>query len=58
MQYTVNIDIDNLEKVDINVKELSELKNDSVLIWLSTESNSRLYEYHIAIKNLLVHGNN
>lgn len=57
MQYTVNIDIDNLEKVDINVNELSELKNDSVLIWLSTESNSRLYEYHIAIKNLLVHGN-
>lgn len=57
MQYTVNIDIENLENVDINAPELDNLKNDSVLIWLSTESNTRLYEYYLSIKDLLVHGN-
>lgn len=57
MQYIVNIDIENLDKVDISSPELANLKNDSVLIWLSTESNARLYEYYLSVKGLLVNGN-
>lgn len=57
MQYTINLNVEGLEMVDIESPSLKTLENDTVALYLGEESNTRLYDYYANIRTLLVNGN-
>lgn len=57
MKYSVGLNIDGLNMVDIEAAEISNLKDETIVLYLGEESSKRLYSYYVGVRGLLVRGN-
>ena len=55
MNYSINIDIDGYNKIEI--KDASGIADSNVVIVLNNSTNNRLFDYYSSVKDMILNSN-